>query len=401
MIDLAVLIIFFLTYAFLSFQSVSKKFGRPAASTIGATLILVSGALTLDEAFLSIDFHTIMLLLGMMIIVAYLGISGFFDFLAYKILKFAKNGKKLLATIIFSSGFLSALFVNDTICVFMTPVILRISSISKINAIPLLIALAVSANIGSAATIVGNPQNMLIGIASKINFVEFVINVLPSSLAGLIIAFFIIYFLYKKNLHKEVVYEESSYYFDKNLAKKSLAVFVLVLIFFITEIYPISLSAMIGATALFLIGGRHPKEVLDRVDWGLLLLFCNLFIVTHAFEKYYGNLILEAFKFTGSFESYLYISMLTVVGSNLVSNVPFVMLSIPAAKSIGGDIWYLLAMASTFAGNLTIIGSVANLIVVESAARRGVVVTFSEYLKVGVPVTVLSVIAGDILLYLL
>lgn len=393
------LLAFILTYALISLQGVYRfKIDSVIASTIGASLMLASGVLSLEEAVKAIDYNTIILLFGMMILTAYLGIAGFFDYLAYKIMKFSGNGKKLLFTIVFSAGILSAFFVNDTICVFMTPVVTRLALSSGINPVPLLIALATSANIGSAATIIGNPQNMIIGIKSGIGFAEFAVKMLPVSVIGLFVAYAIIYSIYSKELRKfRTVEIETS--LNKKLAGKSLAVFVLILLLFITGVYPISLAALIGAALLLTIGGVKPKDVLDKVDWGLLLLFCNLFIVMHGVEKAYGNYLVSMMSFGNSLTSYLWMSFLTVVGSNLVSNVPFVMMALPALQAANGDSWYIMAMSSTFAGNLTIIGSVANLIVVENAKKYGITVKFFDYLKVGVPLTVLTVLIGTAILY--
>jgi Na+/H+ antiporter NhaD/arsenite permease-like protein len=392
------LLMFILTYALISLQSFYRKMDRPAASTIGAALMLAFGVMSLEEAVRAIDYNTIMLLFGMMVLTAYLGIAGFFDWLASKIMGFSGNGKKLLLTVIFSSGFLSALFVNDTICLFMTPVVVRVALSAGISPIPLLIALATSANVGSAVTIIGNPQNMLIGLKSGIGFVHFTAKMLPVGIAGLFIVYAVIYAIYRGELGR---FSSGNFEvnLNKGLAVKSLIVFALVLILFITEVYPVSLSAFLGAAIIFAIGGVKPREALEKVDWGLLLLFCNLFIVMHGFEKSYGEKILSMLNFGESFADYLYFSLLTVAGSNLVSNVPFVMMVLPATKGAAADFWLILAMASTFAGNLTLIGSVANLIVAESAEKHGVHISFFEYLKAGVPVTFTTLVVGVLLIY--
>ncbi|MBC7109731.1 MAG: anion transporter [Archaeoglobi archaeon] len=391
MIELA---IFIVTYALIAMQNLTSRIDRPAASTIGAASMLAFGVLSLDEAVRAIDHNTIILLFGMMVLTAYLGISGFFDYLAKRIMEFSGNGKRLLFTITISSGFLSALFVNDTICVFMTPVVVRIALASGLNPVPLLIALATSANAGSVATIIGNPQNMLIAIKSGINFVEFARIMLPVSLLALLIIYAVIHLVYGKELRNfrpaEVEVEV-----DRRLAVKSLLVFVFVLGLFISGVYPIALSALIGAAVMFAVGGISPKFALERVDWGLLLLFCNLFIVMRAVEGYAENL-LSGLNADGSLASTITFSLFTVAGSNLVSNVPFVMMALPTISS--RELYYVLAMASTFAGNLTIIGSVANLIVAEVAERHGVKLGFLEYMRVGVPVTFLSIFAGILVL---
>lgn len=388
------LIIFIVTYALIAMQNLTSRIDRPAASTIGAASMLAFGVLSLDEAVRAIDYNTIILLFGMMVLTAYLGISGFFDFFAKRTMEFSGNGKRLLFTIVISSGFLSALFVNDTICVFMTPVVLRIALASGLNPVPLLVALATSANAGSVATVIGNPQNMLIAIKSGIDFVEFAKFMLPVSLFAMLTVYTVVYLIYEKELRNfrpaEVEVEV-----DRKLALKSLVVFVFVLGLFISGVYPIAVSALIGAAVMFAVGGLSPKIALEKVDWGLLLLFCNLFIVMHAVEGYAESL-LSGLTADGSLASSITFSLFTVAGSNLVSNVPFVMMALPTISS--RELYYILAMASTFAGNLTIIGSVANLIVAEIAERHGVKLGFLEYMKVGVPVTFISVLGGVLIL---
>ncbi|MCS7119412.1 MAG: anion transporter [Archaeoglobaceae archaeon] len=395
---LITLLIFVVTYVMISVQNIGRvKLYRPAASTIGVALLFIFGAISFEEAIEAIDFHTIVLLLGMMILTAYLGIAGFFDYFAYKIMSISKNGVKLILFIIITSAFLSALFVNDTICVFMTPVILKIALASNLNPIPLLIALATSANIGSAATIIGNPQNMLIGMASKISFIEFAMKISPISAICLIPNFLIIYIIYRKDI-KNFKISTKEVEIDRKLVLKTISVFIFVLILFILEVYPISVSAIIGAAIMFAIGGVSPRKALEKVDGGLLLFFCNLFIIMHAFERDYGQFIISVMNWEKDLFSYLFVSFVTVAGSNLVSNVPFVMMTLPIAK-MDGEFWLILAMASTFAGNLTLLGSVANLIVAGIAERHGVNLSFFEYLKVGFPLTIVTVIVGAAMLY--
>lgn len=183
----------------IAIQNIGKfSLSRPAASTIGVALLLSLGVLSFDEAVRAIDFNTIVLLFGMMALVAYLSFSGFFEFVASKLMTIG-NGRRLLLTIILSSSTLSALFVNDTICVFMTPIIVKLSLEAKLNPIPLLIALATSANIGSAGTIIGNPQNMLIGISSGVSFLEFAKVMVPISAICLVLNYLIVYAVYRKD----------------------------------------------------------------------------------------------------------------------------------------------------------------------------------------------------------
>lgn len=404
------LAIFLFTYIFISMQRFPKiPLDRPAASTVGAVLMILLGVLSFEEAVRAVDYNTIILLLGMMIIVAYLTLAGFLDFIAVRILQAAKNPLQLLILIVFSSGFLSALFVNDTICLIYTPILIRVIKLAKLKPEPYLIALGTSSNIGSVVTIVGNPQNMLIGMQSKISFLNFFLHLLPIGIAGLLIDIAVISLLYRKQLfteHIEVQLPEPK--LDRGLLKKAVFVLLLVLLGFLLgeEYISIPVVAASGAALMFILSGKPPARAFKRVDWTLLLFFANLFIVMHGVEK--SGLTNEMFALfsplfrLSGFAFILGLSIFSLIVSNLVSNVPFVMMMLPFAEKLaGGDLfWYTLAMSSTFSGNLTIIGSVANLIVVEISRRAGIWIGFWEYAKVGVVVTVLTIIMGSAILTL-
>jgi Na+/H+ antiporter NhaD/arsenite permease-like protein len=404
------LAIFLLTYIFIAVQRFPKiPLDRPAASTVGAVLMILFGILSFEEAVRAVDYNTIILLLGMMIIVAYLSMAGFLDFIAVRILQAAKNPLQLLILIVFSSGLLSALFVNDTICLIYTPILIRVIKLAKLKPQPYLIALGTASNIGSVVTIVGNPQNMLIGMQSKISFLSFFLHLLPIGIVGLLIDIAVISLIYKEQLFTqriEVQLPEPK--LDKKLFNRAILVLFIVLAGFLLgeEYISIPVVAATGAALIFILGGKPPARAFRRVDWTLLLFFANLFIVMHGVEK--SGLTSEMlalfsplFQLSG-FAFIFGLSIFSIIVSNLVSNVPFVMMMLPFADKLakGNVFWYTLAMSSTFAGNLTIIGSVANLIVVEISRRTGIWIGFWEYAKVGVVVTILTIIMGSTLLAL-
>ncbi len=389
------LIIFVLTYIFIAVQKVNLRLDRASIALIGATAMIVCGVLTLDEAVRSVDYDTIILLFGMMVISAYLGRSGFFDFIASKIILRAKSGRRLLLIIVLTSGFLSALLVNDVVCIFMTPIVVRIAVLSELNPIPLLLALSTSANIGSCATIVGNPQNMLIAMRLKISFVEFIRVLAPISVISLMFCYLLLYLIFRSDISK---FKPKSFEFsvDRDLMIKMLVTLGVTVALFIIEIYPIPVSALIGATLAFILGGKRPKEILKNLDWNLLIFFAGLFVVVAGFEKggwpsYIQNLSVKTLK------DFMIFSGVTAIFSNLISNVPFVMVALPAVKT--KKLAYLLAMASTFAGNLTLIGSVANVIVAETADSLGVKISFVDYLKIGIPLTTITILIGTIMIF--
>ena len=400
------LIIFIITYLFIGIRQIPRmKINRPAGALVGAVLMVVFGVLTLDQAFEAIDMHTLLLLLGMMIITVYLRDAGFFELMADTILSFSKTPFQLLILVVISSGFLSALFVNDTICLLYTPIILEVTLQLRVNPVPYLLALATSSNIGSVMMVTGNPQNMLIGIYSKVHYLSFLGALFPVALAGLAVCVAVIWFLYRKEFSAgafEYRPAMPEYYVRKKLLAKSLLVCVAVIVAFSLG-YPYSLVAVAGGTMLLLIGGVSTELILDGVDWTLLLFFAGLFVVMHGVEVsgLTAVMIDKAGDLSGlpPLGRIAGLSAVSVILSNLVSNVPAVMLLKPLTQSLGlGQfLWLALAMSSTLAGNLTLIGSVANLIVVQQA-RKQVEIRFMEYFRTGALITIITVVIGILVL---
>ncbi len=399
------LLIFILTYIIISAQKMKwHRLDRPSGALLGAVLMVLTGVLTLDEAYRAIDFNTILLLLGMMLVIAYLKIANCFKYLSYLLITHARNSFLLLCFVSFSSGILSALFVNDTICLMFTPLLILALNQTKLNPVPFLIALATSSNIGSVVTLTGNPQNMLIGVFSKIPYVDFTIHLLPIGFLGLVANVFIIYLLFRKDINFKKMDAIALIKPELNikLTTKSLVVlFFIFLGFIFTGNLP--LSAITGGLALLIISGTKPQYAMEKVDWTLLLFFSGLFIVVgginkagfltlahNAVEPYLGN--------TAS-SQIIHFSIFSVIASNLVSNVPFVLLSATWIDKFidPKTMWYALAMSSTFAGNLTVMGSVANMIVLE-LSKEYVHMGFWDFFKVGFATTLISTIIGIIIL---
>ena len=400
------LIIFLITYLFIGLRQIPRiHIDRPAGALVGAVLMIVTGVLTLDEAFAAIDLHTILLLLGMMIITVYLRAAGFFELMASRILSLSRTPFQLLVLVSVSSGILSALFVNDTICLLYTPIVLAVTAQLAVSPMPYLLALATASNIGSVMTVTGNPQNMLIGIYSGIPYLSFLGALFPVSVIGLGVSIAVIRYAYRKDLGKarfDIRPAMPSFEVNPRLLTKSLIVSGGVLVAFSLG-YPYSLSAAAGAACLMLIGGVRTERVLEGVDWTLLLFFAGLFVVMHGVEVsgLAGTMIgragdLSAASQAGRISG---LSLVSAVLSNVVSNVPAVMLLKPYIEHLGGDriAWLALAMSSTLAGNFTLIGSVANLIVAQQARRR-VEIGFLEYFRVGALITVITIAAGILVL---
>jgi len=389
------LLIFAITYLLIAFQKMFPKFDRASIALIGATAMIACGVLSLKQAVESVDYDTIVLLFGMMVVSSYLGKSGFFDFVAGKMVSKAKSGRKLLLAVVLISGFLSAFLVNDVVCIFMTPIVVRMAVLSEMNPIPLLLALSTSANIGSCATIVGNPQNMLIAMKLHIPFTEFLRVLLPVSLVSLFICYLTLLAIFGSDV-KAMKPKKFEFEPDKPMMIRMLVILGITVFLFVSEVFPPPVAALIGATLAMVFGGQRPKDVMRNIDWNLLVFFAGLFVVVAGFEKGGWMKGLEGMRVV-TLKDYVMFSGATVILSNLISNVPFVMVALPMVKT--KKLAYLLAMASTFAGNLTLIGSVANVIVAETADSLGVRISFGDYLKIGLPLTLITVAFGTVAIY--
>ena len=399
-------LIFIATYAVLGVQGIPKiHIDRPSGALLGATAMVAFGVLSLKQAYEAVDLDTILFLLGMMILTAYVELSGFFEVVERSIIGLARSTRALLALVIWSSGLLSALFMNDTICLLYAPVLLRVTRRLGLNPVPYLIALATAANIGSVATVIGNPQNALIGLRGQIPFVEFARRLWPVAAAGLLIDFAVMAWLYRREINGEpltVPPPRKPGTLQPWMLSISMSAGGAMVVLLCMNFHPPAV-AMGLASIVILAGSRQPHRALQRVDWTLLFLFAGLFVVMRGVEV--GGLtalILDRTRFLLSETSRTGAAALAgtvTLTSNIVSNVPAVMLYIPLVKAHGSReaLWLLLAMASTLAGNLTIIGSVANLLVLE-VTRDEVQISFLEYLKVGLPVTLLTLAAGILLL---
>jgi Na+/H+ antiporter NhaD/arsenite permease-like protein len=407
------LICFAITYTGLALGRLPwLRIDRAGIGLVGATLVLSTGLLHFDDAVKSIDFNTIALLLGMMILVGFLHRANFFSALAQWVLERVKTPHGLLATTMLLSGSLSAILVNDVVCLALTPLVANLARSQRLDARPHLIGLALASNIGSVATLTGNPQNMMIGGFSGISYLRFTEKLAPIAVLSMIVAYFLTVWIFRTALRKPKVATQSDH--DSTVALqpengrrsmhqsqrlllfKSLGVTLIAMILFFAGL-PMAIVAL-GAASVLLLGRAKPDKVYQRVDWGLLVMFASLFVVVHAFEV---HVLARCHIHEWTILQESPVGLLSAVSgalSNIVSNVPAVLLFKPIVLAMPVNVqevaWLALAMSSTLAGNLTVLGSVANLIVVEGAKREGVNITFTDYAKVGVPVTILTMLVG-------
>jgi Na+/H+ antiporter NhaD/arsenite permease-like protein len=393
-------VLFLATYAVVALGRVPMlRLDRTGAAVVGAAFMVALGVVSPEQAYTFVDMGTLVLLFGMMVIVGHLKLAGFFRWTAARVARHARTPRMLLAGIVAVSGALSALFVNDTVCLALTPLVLEVTTALGVRSTPYLLALATASNIGSAATLTGNPQNMLIGVASGIPYAAFFRSLLPVAALGLVVDFVVVAAVYRGDLrtafpappHPRVKVHGF-------LMAKGLAATVTMLAFFFAGA-PLPIVALTAGAALLLTRRVKPEKVFLEVNWNLLTLFAGLFVVVGAARE--AGLTGRLFDLLHARDAHspAGLTALSAVLSNLVSNVPAVMLFIPLVPHFPDPprAWRVLAMSSTFAGNLTLVGSIANLIVAEGA-RRVSPVSFREYLKVGVPVTLATLVMGALLL---
>ncbi len=373
------------------------RIDRTGAAVIGAIFMIEIGGLGLEAAYLAIDYHTLILLFGMMVLIANLRLARFFRTVARAVVVRVHHPQLLIVAVVFLSGILSALFVNDTICLVLTPILVEIAVARGHRPLPYLLALATAANIGSVATITGNPQNMLIGSLSRIGYVDFAMTLAPVALVGLTMDAALICWMFRHEL-KPGPHERAGRGprpVHRAMMAKGLLVAGGVMVGFLWGYEPALVAA--GAAAVLLITRRvKPEKVYRQIDWDLLMLFVGLFVVVAGID--HAGLDERFFRLLEPIgvASVWGLSLVAAVLSNLISNVPAVMVFTRLVPQLPDPhtSWLALAMSSTLAGNLTLLGSIANLIVLEGARRHGHTMSFLDYLKVGLPITLLTMAFG-------
>lgn len=388
------LVVVLITYVGIALGKWPKlSVNRATLTVIGVGLLVALGQIPFEKIREYLDLDTLMLLFSMMVVNAHLQLAGFFRVAAHVLFRLTRGPRIFLAVEILLAGVLSALFLNDTICLMLTPLVLSLLLTLRRNPVPYLIALATAANIGSTATLTGNPQNMIIGVSSGISYTQFASTLTPIALLGLGVVWVVLVLFYPEEFRDRRFPDMPST--QLNIVRpqliKTLWVIAGMLAGFLAGI-PVALAAFLAACVLFFTRRVDPDKVLAEIDWGLLVFFSALFILTGAMEANgITQKFFEIFNFQGNLSA-AGLTAVSVILSNLVSNVPAVMLLRPivagSANPIAG--WLTLAASSTLAGNLTLLGSVANLIVAEIASRRQVNLTFGEYTRSGIVITLIT-----------
>ena len=396
------LAIFLMTYLGLALGRVPGfRIDRTGMAIVGAAAAGATGAIAWDRAVAAVDAHTLILLFGMMVVGAYLRLSGFFALVTRGTVRLARTPVALLALLVLAAGVLSALFVNDVVCLVLAPLVVDLARRHGLPPVPYLIALAAASNVGSVATLTGNPQNMLVGSYSGLSYRAFLLAEAPVALVGLAVVFLAVWLTYRRRLPPALapVGPDDRLALHYPLMWKTGAVVLVMLAGFLTGV-PIALVAIAGAAYTLITRRVKPEKVYAEINWGLLVLFAGLFVVIGAVEDSgLAEDLLALARRTNLHQPPVLIAV-TAALSNLVSNVPAVLLLKPVVATLGEPqrAWLLVAMASTLAGNLTLIGSVANLIVVEAAREARIEIGFMEYARVGVPLTLATLVLGCALL---
>ena len=371
---------------------------RVGVALLGAIGMVIFGVVTPENAVKSIDLPTILLLYSLMIISAQLRLGGFYTWIALKIVPFYNHPRLFLLITMLVSALLSAVLANDIVCFAFTPVLALSLVEAGLNPLPFLIGLAVSSNIGSASTIIGNPQNMLIGQIGHLDFAKFFFWCSPPSLLALFTSYLIILWIYRKKIkaQKKKIYierEQPRQPFDKWQTSKGIfAIFILIPLFFSS--IPREFSAIGIAGVLLCSRKMKTRDIMGLVDWHLITLFCALFVIIHGVSQgNYLEMVMNRLSNMGmDLHNLPVLSGISVILSNFFSNVPATMLLIRFLDPLKQAQWFTLAVSSTFAGNLFLLGSIANLIVVEQASNFDIKITFSQHAAVGIPVTLASLL---------
>ena len=402
-------VVFVLTYVLISARKVGVlKIERPAAAMLGAALMIILGVVGPLDALQAINVNVLILLLGMMLLVAGLDACGFFNYLSHLIARRARTQAELLAALMVVAAVLSALVLNDTIALLMTPIVVQACQAMELDPVPFLVGEGIAVNVGSVATEIGNPQNAYIGIRSGIPFTEYALVMAPITAVCLAISIVIVAFAFRGRLAKPIAARPP----ETTVApihRPGLAFTLAVLLgsvaaFFLSTPAWLPVIALTGGS-LVLFGlpvvnrKATGRTLIGAVDWSILLFFIGLFIVIAGVERSGVRASIQGtFTFVsgGNGGGVWWLSGLTSVLSNLVSNVPAVLLLEPVVRAAPlasqRTLWLTLAASSTLAGNATILGAAANVIIVQAATRKGVEISFRDWVRAGLPVTLVTLV---------
>ncbi len=415
-------IIFILMYVVI----VSEKIHRTVAAMLGAVLMMLVGIMDQDTALHHVDFNTLGLLVGMMVLVGVTSHTGLFDYVAIKAAKVAKaEPRRIMVYLGIITAVFSGFLDNVTTVLLMVPVTFSITRKLHLNPMPFLLTQIIASNVGGTATLIGDPPNIMIGSAVKeLTFMMFIENLAPIAIIDLIVVIILMEFIYKKGLHTTpelkaelMKMDEKKALKDRKLLSRSLFVLALVILGFFTHSLihiESSLIALSGGFLLLLLagGGHHLVETtMKSVEWATIFFFIGLFIAVGGLIEtgIISDLAKEAVALTGGdvTATSLLVLWLSAIVSSVLDNIPFVATMIPLIQNMGAmgvsnlePVWWSLALGACLGGNGTLVGASANLIVAGLAAERGVKITFINYFKIGFPIMLLTIALSTVYVYI-
>ncbi len=391
---LVVLLVFIFVYAGLILGRIpGLSLDRTGITLLGAIVLIASGDMPVHDIAAAVDIPTIALLFSLMILSAQFRLSGFYSYVVNRIAIVPIEPPKLLALIIALVGALSALLANDVVCLAVAPILIEGCRRRRLNPVPFLIALACAANVGSAATLIGNPQNILIGQVLKLSFSRYLWQAGVPSVLGLAVVWGVIVSMTGGNWSSsDIPPQPRALKLDVWQTGKGFLLLATMVVLFLFAPWPRELVALAAVGVLLCSKKMRSREMLGIVDWQLLVLFIALFIVNYTLNQsgYLGQMKTHLTEIGVNIEQPIWLFATSVALSNIVSNVPTVMLLLSSAvHTLAGPI---LALSSTLAGNLIIVGSIANIIVVDQAGQQGVRISWKDHARIGVPVTILTLL---------
>jgi Na+/H+ antiporter NhaD/arsenite permease-like protein len=395
---LTAVIVFAATYVLISARRLGLlPLGRPGAALLGAVACVAASVLTPDQALAAIDGHTLVLLFGMMGMGAFLALDGFPERAQSFIARRVRTRARLLALLVYGSGIAAAFLTNDAVCVFGAPLVVALIKRHGLPPLPFLIALATASNTGSVATLVGNPQNMLCAKLGHLQYASHLTSMLPVAATGLVVNHVLLRWAFRRELRGELEPASSTPPLITRPIAITFSAIAGTTAFYLAG-FDLAAVATAGFTLLLVVHRREASDVWPRIDWSILVFFAALFVVVDGLVKSGATAWLFArwpLVSADGHSDWWRLSAIFLVGSNLVSNVPFILVVREQVAALPDPRlgWELLAMSSTFAGNLTLLGSVANIIVAESARDLGGL-PFWAYLRVGFPLAVLTTALG-------
>ena len=400
-------VIFLVTYALIATDRIDKT----VAALLGGSLVVVLGIVDQEQAFTAIDLNVIFLLAGMMILAAILRRTGFFQWVAIRSVKVARGEPyRLLVILSIVTAVLSAFLDNVTTVVLLAPVTLYIANVLRVSPLPFLISVILASNIGGAATLIGDPPNILIGSAADLGFDDFLIHMAPAAVLVFIAFIAMTYWFYGRDLAVDpatrdsvLALDEREVLADPGLLRLSLGVIGATVVGFLLA-KPLGLEpgaiALLGAAVLMLLARSNVEEVLHEVEWATLFFFVGLFMLVEAVVHVgiVGAVADGLIQATAgdAVVTTLGLIWLSGIASAIIDNIPYTAVMIPVVQDLGAagipiePLWWALALGACLGGNATIVGASANVVVANLAGRAGHPITFRHFLRYGVPVTVVS-----------